>query len=223
MNITILYILASLVVGFILCLIAGKNRPWVAQAGYVAAVLTSLVTAAKLSPIIDGTYISIAIGLYSMTFLLTDYLGEVYDRATAMKSVGMALVASLILIIGIQFSINAPVAPFWGDQEAFATVLGTAPRLLLASILAFVTAQLVDVWIFDKLKKATEGKWMFLRNNISTFVGQTIDTVVFFGIAFYGLVPNLALLIITACIVKYLIAILDTPFLYLAVKVANRD
>jgi len=221
MNIVILYTLASLVVGFLLCVIAGKSRAWLLQAAYVAVLLSCLVTAAKLAPIQGTVVVSVAIGLYSMSFLLTDYLGEVYGKKEALKAVLMAVVAALILVFAIKFSIWATPAEYYQDQDAFAQILGTAPRILIASIAAFVVAQLVDVHIFDWLKAKTEGRYLALRNNVSTFAGQTLDTVIFYTIAFIGVVPNILELIIVTCIVKYLIAAIDTPFLYLAKRIAN--
>lgn len=218
----ILYIVASLIIGLAICLLAGRERPWLVQGAYVAVLLASLVTAAKLTPLTDGVVVSVAVGLYSMSFLLTDYLGEIYGRKKAMSSVAMATVGALILLIAIQFSVRAPAAAFYGDQEAYSTILGTAPRLVLASVLAFVGAQIFDVTVFHKIKEWTGDRFLFLRNNLSTFGGQTVDTVIFYTIGFWGLVPNIFELVLITCLVKFVIALLDTPFLYVAVAAAKK-
>lgn len=218
----IAYCLLSLLVGTLICIIAGKKHPWIVQLAYAAAVIACLVTAAKISPIAPNVYVSAAIGLYSMTFLLTDFLGEVYDKATALRAVYMGLIAEIIFIFAITFSIKIPAAPFWENQEAFNTILGAAPRIMFASVTAFIAAQILDISIFDWLKKKMHGRSLAIRNNCSTIVGQTADSIIFYTIAFWGVVPNLFQLIIVTCIIKYIIALIDTPFLYLARYSANK-
>ena len=157
-----------------------------------------------------------------MTFLLTDFLGEVHSKAFALRAVYMGIIAELVFIFAIGLSIYVPAAPFWENQEAFVRVLGTAPRIMVASITAFVAAQLLDVTVFDLLKKKMSGRLLVIRNNVSTILGQTTDSIVFYTIAFWGVVPNLLELIIVTCLVKYIIAAADTPFLYLARYFANQ-
>lgn len=219
----IVYCLLSLIFGTVVCIIAGKKHPWLVQVAYAATVVACLVTAAKLSPIIPGIYVSVAIGLYSMTFLLTDFLGEVYNKGVALRAVYMGIVAEVVFIFAVILSIKVPAAPFWENQGAFAQVLGTAPRIMIASITAFVAAQLLDVTVFDWLKKKMSGRLLAVRNNCSTILGQTTDSIVFYTIAFWGLVPNLLELIVVTCIIKYIITAADTPFLYLARYCANNE
>ena len=218
----ILYCLVSLLVGTAVCMVAQKKHPWIVQVSYAATVVGCVITAAKISTIAPGVYVSVAIGLYSMTFLLTDFLGEVYNKATAMRAVYMGLIAELLVIFAVYFSIAVPAAPFWANGERYAEVLGAAPRIMVASVLAFVTAQVLDVSVFDWLKKRTSGKHLLLRNNMSTVVGQTTDSIVFYTVAFWGKVPNLLELIVVTCLVKYVIAAVDTPFLYFARHWAGR-
>ena len=219
----IVYILASLAVGTVLCLIAGKRHPWIAQVAYAAVVAASLLTAAKLSPIMDGVFVSVAIGLYSASFLFTDFLGEVYGKDQALRAVYMGIIAEVVVLFAVLMTLAAPSAPFWTDQEAWVTTFGVAPRIMVASISAFIVAQLLDVNVFDWLKKKLDGRLLFVRNNISTFLGQTADSIVFYTIAFLG-VPGVDLLslIVTTCLVKYAIAALDTPFIYLTRAWAQR-
>ncbi len=218
----IIYTLTSLLLGTVICIAAGKERPWLIQAAYAATVVASLITAAKLAPIVDGIFVSVAVGLYSMSFLLTDFLGEVHGKRYALRAVYTGIVAELVVIFSVYFSIAVEPAPFWENQEAFSAVFGAAPRIMIASIAAFVAAQLVDVTVFDILRKRMDGRWLGVRNNASTFAGQTLDSVIFYTIAFWGVVPELSKLIVVTCLVKYAIAVLDTPFLYFARAVVRR-
>jgi hypothetical protein len=103
--------------------------------------------------------------------------------------------------------------------KSFENVLGLAPRVVFASIIAFAVSQTHDVYAFHFLKEKTEGRFLWLRNNASTMVSQLIDTVVFILIAFYGVFPPQAIasMILGQYILKLTIAIVDTPFMYLAV------
>ena len=184
--------------------------------------MSCLVTASKLTPLSEGIVVSVAIGLYSMSFLLTDFLGEIYGKKQALRAVYMAIFGAIIYVFAAQFSVATEPAAYYGFQSAYATVLGTAPRLVIASIAAFIVAQLCDVLVFDKLKEVTNGRFLFLRNNLSTLVGQTLDTIIFYLIAFWGIVPNILELIVVTILVKVAIAIADTPFLYAAKNIVSR-
>lgn len=212
-----IYCFAALVFGFVICVIAGKRSPWLVQVAYSAAVVGSIITAGKVVHVYDGVYTSVAVGLYAMTFLFTDYLGEIYGRKHALRAVVMGFVSALVVLFAIQMSIVVEPAPFWESaQKSYEEVHGRTARLVFASIIAFVAAQVVDVYVFDWIKEKTKGKFLALRNNGSTFMGQGVDSVIFFSVGFYGLVPNILDLIFVSFIVKIVVALLDTPVIYLA-------
>ncbi|PIZ54623.1 transporter, partial [Candidatus Uhrbacteria bacterium CG_4_10_14_0_2_um_filter_41_7] len=95
------------------------------------------------------------------------------------------------------------------------------PRITVASFIAYLISQHHDVWAFHFWKKKTNGKHLWLRNNASTVVSQLIDTVVFTFIAFYGVLPIVPLILGT-WVVKILIALIDTPFIYGAVWIMDK-
>jgi queuosine precursor transporter len=219
----IIFSLVSLVVAGILCLIAGRTRPWIAQFSFAALLVGSVATAAKISPIADGIYVSVAIGLYSMTFLLANYLREIFGKDFAIRAIWMGLIGELMFVFATQFALFAPSAPFWTNQPAFEAVYSITPRIFLASVIAYLCAEFTDVHVYHALMKYTSGRHLWLRNNVGTIVGQTIDSVIFYTVAFYGILPDLFALIVTTCIVKYIIAIADTPVLYFVRRVALRQ
>jgi queuosine precursor transporter len=220
----IVYILLSLVLATIICLVAGKRHPWVAQIGFAGIVTGSFITAAKLSPIVDGVFISASMGLYSATFLLTDFLGEVHGRKHALRAVYMGIIAEAVVLFAVLMTLSVPAAPFWRHQEAWVNTFGVAPRIMLASISAFLVAQFLDVFVFDWFKQRHGTRLLYLRNNVGTILSQTIDSVVFYPIAFLG-VPGVEIvnLIAVTCVVKYAIALCDTPFIYLSRMWAERS
>jgi len=120
-------------------------------------------------------------------------------------------------------SIIMPVNETWGNQEAFESVFGATMRMMIASIIAFLISQLHDVWSFDFWKRKTKGKYLWLRNNLSTFVSQFVDTTIFMFLAFYKVAPKFTVpfvfsLIIPYWLFKVVFALIDTPLCYLGVK-----
>lgn len=133
------------------------------------------------------------------------------------------LFTSLILVIYSQIAALYPPASIFEGNEAFMKVFGATPRIVLASILAYVLSQSHDVWAFHFWKRITGGSHLWLRNNLSTMVSQFIDTLVFITVAFAGTVPGTALsqMVFSQYAVKLIIAAIDTPFVYLGVKLVS--
>jgi uncharacterized integral membrane protein (TIGR00697 family) len=132
---------------------------------------------------------------------------------------------SIVMVVVIFLGRLLPAAPFWQHQGAYEIILGSTPRIVLASMIAYLISQNHDVWAFHWLKKKTEGKHLWLRNNGSTVASQLIDSVLFIGIAFAGTYPmkTIAVMIASQYLVKVVIAFLDTPFCYLLVKAYGND
>ena len=219
----IAFSIISLLVAGVLCVLTARSRPWIAQFSFAALLISSIATAGKISPIVDGVFVSVAVGLYSMTFLLANYLREVFGKEFAIRAIWMGLIGELLFVFATQSALFAPSAPFWTNQPAFDAVFSITPRIFLASVLAYLCAEFTDVNVYHVLMKYTNGRHLWLRNNVGTIVGQTIDSVIFYTVAFYGVLPNLLSLIVTTCIVKYIIALADTPVLYAVRHIAMRD
>jgi len=163
--------------------------------------------------------------VFPITFLLTDAINEIFGRIVANRLVWFGFASMALAAAVIQIVIAVPPSAMWGEQEAFQTVLGGTLRITIASMVAYLVSQFHDVWAFDFWKKKTKGKYLWLRNNASTVVSQTIDSTIFILIAFAGLMPNSALIpmITGQLVVKWIIAIADTPFCYLLVSWLGRS
>jgi len=156
-----------------------------------------------------------AIIVYPFTFLFTDIIGELYGKEEADRTVWYGLLASVFAMLIIYAGMLLPPAPFMGKQQAaYEVLLGPNRRIVLASLLAYVCSQKHDVWAFHFWKRVTNGRHKWLRNNLSTMTSQLIDSVIFIGIAFWGVVPYLGQMILGQYIVKVVIALLDTPLFY---------
>lgn len=210
----ILYVFAAVLVATAICMLAGTKRPWIAQFSFAALAMASVATASKITPIVDGVYVSVAVGLYSMTFMLANYLREIFGKGAAVQAIWMGLLGELLFVFATQFSLAAPSAPFWSNQAAFETVYSITPRIFLASVVAYISAEFTDVNIYHAVMRLTKGRHLWLRNNVGTITGQTVDSVIFYTVAFFGVIPDLITLIITTLVVKSAIAAIDTPAIY---------
>ncbi|EYT56295.1 membrane protein [Leucobacter sp. UCD-THU] len=151
--------------------------------------------------------------LFPLAYILGDVLAEVYglkaSRRAILTAFGLAMVASLT-ILAVQVS---PPAAGWENQEAFAAVLGFVPRIVAASLVAFLAGQLMNAWVLDRMRRRTSGRFLRTRLIGSTLVGQLIDTLLFCTIAFAGIITGLdfVMYIVLGYVVKVLAEIVLLP------------
>jgi len=160
--------------------------------------------------------------VYSATFLITDLIGEVWGKREARTAVWAGFYGSIFLVCMVAMVSVWPSPEFAADgAAAWNAALALTPRIVLASLISYLIVQHADVWLFHHIKKLTNGKHLWLRNNASTLVSQAIDSVLFATIAFYGVVPLLSLIMGTY-VVKAGVALIDTPFMYAMRAVAHK-
>ena len=214
-----------------------KNPEWklgVLTAFFITALTVANVTASKLVILGQVGPVTLltpaAVVAYAITFAMTDIIAEVWGKRIATLVVWAGFASQLLLVALVQVAIWLPIAPFMANyQQVYAGVLGSSPLFVVAGLIAYVISQNHDVWAFHVWKRKTGGKWLWLRNNASTMVSQLIDTVIFITLAF-GILPAVFMgqplipwevlpgLIAGQYIVKWLIALADTPFVYLGVR-----
>ncbi len=161
--------------------------------------------------------------IYGTTFLATDILSEFYGRKHSQKAVWIGFISLLMMTAAMQFSILMKPSPVDTASPHLEYIFKMMPRVALASLTAYLVAQTHDVWAFEFWKGVTKGKHLWLRNNLSTMVSQAIDTVLFCTIAFAGLydLKTFMEILFTTYIFKWIVALLDTPFIYLCKVVAR--
>jgi len=196
------------------------NTLIILSALFSAALVVASILASKIITIF-GFFVPAGILAYSITFIITDTTSELYGKKAADTVVLSGFISLVVTFFMMQLSIALPSAPFWNNQEAFVSVIGSTSRIILASLVAYLISQFHDVWLFHLLKKKTNGKHLWLRNNASTAVSQFIDSFIFIAIAFYGVMP-IWQLIIGQWTIKMLIALADTPIVYLLVNVIKK-
>ena len=170
--------------------------------------------------------ISVGVLPYPITFLITDLISEIYGQKKANQIVTAGIFASFFSMGIIFISDMAPAiqgSPV--DDELFSKVFALSPVAVLASMLAYLCAQYVDIAIYHFWKRITNGRLLWLRNNFSTFSSQIIDTTTVVGLlCVFGVIPwNLFKgLVISGVAFKIFIALLDTPLLYLFVYILRK-
>lgn len=161
---------------------------------YIACGLVANVTASK--PVALGSaVVPAAVFIYAITFTLVDLINEKLGKARARQVVYTALAANLLLAGYTQLAVSLPAASFYTgeQQEAFAAVLGSTPRIVLASLVAYLVASLIDVEIFAWWRKRIGG-YRWARVLASNTVSTLVDSVVFISVAFWGVFPLLPLM-----------------------------
>ena len=187
---------------------------------FMTCLLGSNIIAIKLINV-GSWVISAGILLYPLTFLFTATISEIFGRRQATFVVWLGFIGNVILVAAIYLAGIIPSPVFWEDQGAYNTILGGVPRIVLGSMIGYLVSQNIDVLGFHFLKQATDGRFLWLRNNGSTMISQSIDTVLFLVIAFAGLVPAQVLwqMIWMQYVLKLAIAGIDTPFVYILVGI----
>jgi uncharacterized integral membrane protein (TIGR00697 family) len=157
--------------------------------------------------------------VYATGFLATDILTEFYGKRESAKAVAIGFFSLLAMTIIMQVALLFEPASSDIANPSLSLIFGLMPRIALGSLIAYVISNLHDIWAFDFWKRKKPGRnTLWLRNNLSTFVSQLIDTLVFTLIAFLGVYPSSVLIqiMISTYVLKWVVAMLDTPFMYLA-------
>ena len=170
--------------------------------------------------------LSVGVLPYPITFLITDIISEIFGKRKANQVVVMGILASIfsigLLILGdvLPASSTSPI-----DDKTFNLVFSASPLAVLASMSAYLIAQFLDIRIYHFWKQLTKGKYLWLRNNFSTFSSQIIDstTVIALLCIFDILAWDLFLgLVLSSITFKILVAVIDTPLLYLLVGLIRK-
>ena len=156
---------------------------------------------------------------YASSFLVTDLLSEHYGKSHAKKVVVMGFLSFVLMIVFTQIALLYTPNEFDEVQPFLLGIFSLTPLLLLSSLLAFLISQFHDIWAYHFWKKLLPSrKYLWWRNNASSFVSQLLDTLVFMGLAtFFGIFPTEIFwsLFLSTYLIKLLVATCDTPFLYL--------
>ena len=193
----------------------------------IVFIVTNLLLVTTLAgKVVDifGFSTTVAGPFYASIFLATDALTEHYGKKIGYKSVLIGFAALSLFVILSQLSLLIVPVSFSEElNTGMKTVFGTSLRVFIASVIAYIISQNFDVWFYHFLQNKTKSKYLWLRNNVSTITSQILDSSIFFSIAFIGVIPNWIEVAIIGAIAKIIVALLDTPFIYLTFKVKKNN
>ena len=193
--------------------------------GLLACIVLSILLANLQGPkltVIFGMETSLGVIFYSSIFFATDLMSEKFGKKAADNAVMMGFSVSAIILI--MLSISLLFLPSTQNQQTFSTevhesfvrILDFTPRFIFGSLFAYLISQRFDVWCFHKIKAWTNGRHLWLRNNLSTMASQTVDTTLYALVVWWGVVDleQAISLGLAKMVFKIAIAAFDTPFIY---------
>lgn len=145
--------------------------------------------------IVDLGFMTATGGLivFPMSYIINDCIVEVYGFRLARLTIWLGFFMNLLSVILIHIAIALPADVSWQGQDAFVATFGSSARILMASFVAMICGSMVNAYVMSKMKLGQQGRNFSLRAVASTLFGETVDSLVFFPIAFYGVLPNTTL------------------------------
>lgn len=193
----------------------------------VVALLVANIISAKQFLLPFGITMTGAVIVFPVTYILSDLFSEVYGYKWSRITCYLGFAMNIFMVLVFQAAIATPAPDYWTNQEAFQTVLGSTPRILIASLAAFVAGDFVNDRVFQKMKEKREGMKGFAgRAILSSFCGEIVDSTIFIPLAFIGQMPLTTMLImgITQVCLKVAYEIVIVPITtIIARKVAKAE
>lgn len=195
---------------------------------FVSSLLISNVITSKQILLPFNITMTGAIYIFPVTYILSDLFSEVYGYRWSRITCYLAFAMNLLMVTMFTLAIKTPAPSYWNDQAAFETVLGSTPRVLFASLLAFVIGDFTNDKVFKKMKENYIGthKRFGMRAIISSLVGELVDSLIFLPIAFFGKMPvkTLIVMTITQVFIKTGYEVIILPLTTITVKkVSSRE
>lgn len=194
------------------------RRPDLAIAFYVLYMALSQIIASKIATfhlIFTTFYAPAAVLIFPFTFQITDIVNEAFGRHEVHRMIFITFISQVFMTVFLYMASMISPAPFWPYQESWNNIISLVPRITMASWVAFLVSENLDAYLYDRLRNLTKGKHLWVRNVFSDIPSLTIDSIIFVSLAFYGIVPILPL-IWGQMVLKWIVGIIDTPFIYLS-------
>jgi uncharacterized integral membrane protein (TIGR00697 family) len=226
---------------------AGDGRPIAVEAGALQArplryfdfVMAAFVTILLLSnvigagkravidlPLIGPWPFGAGILFFPVSYVLGDVLTEVYGYARARRCIWAGFAAMVFMVVMSLVVVALPPDRGWTGQTAYEQVFGQVPRIVLASICAFWAGEFANSFVLAKMKIMTRGRWLWTRTIGSTLVGEGVDSLIFYPLAFFGVAgwsnSQLLMVLLTQWALKVAWEVVLTPVTYMAVGFLKR-
>ena len=191
---------------------------------FVTCLLLSNLVAGKMWAVTENITLPAAVILFPVTYIIGDVFTEVYGFKKARTVIWLGFGCSFFAVLIYLLTIALPHPGYWESQDAYATVLGTTPRVAIASFAGYLFGGFSNSLILSNMKVATKGKKLWARTILSTVVGEGMDSVIFIVISFWGTMDNSVVLqmILFQYLFKVGYEILFTPVTYAVVKAIKK-
>lgn len=189
--------------------------------GLIAAIVLNLILVSTFGGMLVSFFSFVTNAgnvFYASIFLAINLLVEKYGKKSALGAVYASFITLIVFIFMAQLTIRFSAPLTSGFSQAVNFIFKLAPRIALASMIAYITAASFNIWLFEKLRQKSGEKLLWFRNGASQVFAQAIDSVLFFSIAFMGILPFPLLIqtIIIGFVAKVIVALLSTPFIYIS-------
>ena len=187
-------------------------------------LLLSNLIAGKMWAVTENIPLPAAVILFPLTYIIGDAFTEVYGFKKARTIIWLGFACSFFAVLIYLITIVLPHPGYWENQDAYATVMGTTPRVAVASFAGYLFGEFSNSIILSKLKVATKGKNLWIRTILSTVVGEGLDSVIFIMISFWGTMDNSVVLqmILFQYLFKVAYEVIFTPVTYAVVKIIKK-
>lgn len=191
---------------------------------FVVCLVTANLLETKVLDFFGVTTITAGMLVFPISYIINDCIAEVWGFKRITLIIWIAFLMNFMVVAIGLLAVHLPAASFWDGAEHFNFVFGFAPRIVLASLLAFLAGSFANAYIISRMKVLHKGNHFSLRAIISTTVGETIDSIIFFPIAFGGIIPfnELILLMITQIVMKSMYEVVVLPITVRLVKALKR-
>ena len=195
---------------------------------YVAFILTAQLLATKIATfdLGFGQFSGPAgVLVFAVTFLLTDIVNERFGPRETRRMIGIAFVAQVASAFFFWLATQFDPAPGWGtDPSTWNAIFGLVPRITVASWVAYLVSENLDVYVYSWFRKLTNGRHLWLRNAISTLPSLAVDSLIFVPLAFAG-IPGFPILLAIKgqIVVKWVVGIINIPFMYLNAAMLDHE
>ena len=186
---------------------------------YVTCLLLSNLIAGKMWAVTSNVTLPAAVILFPITYIFGDIFTEVYGFKKARTIIWLGFVCSFFAVLIYLITIALPHPSFWENQDAYVIVLGTTPRVAIASFVGYLFGEFSNSIVLSKLKVLTKGRNLWVRTTLSTVVGEGFDSIIFITISFLGTMETSVVLqmILFQYLFKVCYEVLFTPLTYLIV------
>lgn len=180
---------------------------------FVVCLVTANLLETKVLDFFGITTITAGMLVFPISYIINDCIAEVWGFRRATLVIWMALAMNFMVAAVGLLAVHLPAAPYWEGAEHFNFVFGFAPRIMSASLLAFLAGSFANAYIISRMKIIHKGRYFSLRAIVSTVAGESIDSVIFFPIAFGGIIEfrDLIGLMLTQIIMKSMYEVVVLP------------